>query len=189
LAQFPFFRDLNVDTNPDPYLHKLIESADVVMPWMVQRFTPLLHQFDASRYEVQVKADLAWCAARGLDYAPCVYPGFSWFNLHHHGQGDNAMVYPLNQIPRQKGRFYWSLISGAIEAKAKMLYVAMFDEMDEGTAIFKCANQLPAGVQLCGYEGLPTDHYLWLTGQAGKMLRGEIPFSKQPPVRSDLSKP
>lgn len=184
-----FFRDLNVDTNPDPYLHKLVESADVVMPWMVQRFTPLMHQFDVPRYEEQVKADLAWCAARGLDYAPCVYPGFSWYNMHHPAQGDNAMVFPLNQIPRQKGRFYWSLISAAIEAKAKMLYVAMFDEMDEGTAIFKCANQLPAGVQLCSYEGVPTDHYLWLTGQAGKMLRGEIPFSRQQPVRANSGSP
>src|SRR3981081_3714484 len=135
-----YFRDLNVDTNPDPYLHKLIESADIVMPWMVQRFTPLLHLFDTTRYEEQVKADLAWCAARHVDYAPCVYPGFSWYNMHNRGPGDNAMIYPLNQIPRQKGRFYWSQISGAIQAKAKKLYVAMFDEMDEGTAIFKCYN-------------------------------------------------
>ena len=179
-----YFRDLNVDTNPDPYLHKLIESADVVMPWMVQRFTPLVHLFDTPRYEEQVKADLAWCTARGLDYAPCVYPGFSWHNMHSHGRGD-AMIFPLNQIPRQRGRFYWNLISAAIEAKAGMLYVAMFDEMDEGTAIFKCANKLPAGVSLCDYEGLPTDHYLWLTGEAGKMLRGEIPFSRQQPARSD----
>lgn len=184
-----FFRDLNVDTNPDPYLHKLLKSADVVMPWMVQRFTPLTHQFDIPRYREQVKADLAWCAALGLDYAPCVYPGFSWHNMHHPVQGDNAMLFPLNQIPRQKGRFYWSLISAALEVKAKMLYVAMFDEMDEGTAIFKCANQLPAGVSLCSYEGVPTDHYLWLTGQAGKMLRGEIPFSQQQPARASSGPP
>ncbi len=178
-----YFRDLNIDTNPDPYLHQLIEMSDVVMPWMVQRFSPLLHLFDAARYEEQVKADIAWCAARKVDYVPCVYPGFSWSNMHNRGRTDNAMMYPLNQIPRQKGRFYWSLITGAVDAKATMLYVAMFDEMDEGTAIFKCANDLPAGVRLCDYEGLPTDHYLWLTGEAGKMLRGEIPFSKQIPAR------
>ena len=153
------------------------------MPWTVQRFTPLVHLFDAARFEEQVKADMAWCAKRNVDYAPCVYPGFSWYNMHDHGRGENAMMYPLNQIPRQKGRFYWSLISGALNAKAKMLYVAMFDEMDEGTAIFKCSNHPPAGVQLCDYEGLPTDHYLWLTGQAGKMLRGEIPFSRSLPTR------
>jgi hypothetical protein len=179
-----YFRDLNTDTSPDPYLHKLIESADIVMPWMVQRFTPLLQFFDATRYEEQVKADMAWCAERHVDYAPCISPGFSWYNMHNHGQGDKAMIYPLNQIPRQKGRFYWSEISGAVDARAKMLYVAMFDEMDEGTAIFKCSNHPPAGVKLCDYEGLPTDHYLWLTGQAGKMLRGEIPFAKSIPTRT-----
>jgi hypothetical protein len=173
------FRDLNVDTNPDPYLHELIGSADVVMPWMVQRFTPLLHREDA-RYEAQVKADLAWCAERHVDYAPCVSAGFSWHNMH---AGGRYPVPPLNQIPRQKGVFYWMEISGAIHAGAKMLYVAMFDEMDEGTAIFKCSNTPPAGVTLCDYEGMPTDHYLWLTGQAGKMLRGEISFSRRIPER------
>ena len=179
-----YFRDLKVDTNPDPYLHRLIQSADVVMPWMVQRFTPLLQFFDSARYEEQVKADLAWCAERHVDYVPCVSAGFSWYNMHHHGSGENAMIYPLNQIPREKGRFYWSEISGAIDAKAPMLYVAMFDEMDEGTAIFKCSNHPPAGVKLCDYEGLPGDYYLWLTGQAGKMLRGEIPFSTRIPARA-----
>ncbi len=181
-----YFRDLNVDTNPDPYLHKLIESADIVMPWMVQRFTPLLQFFDQSRYEEQVKADLAWCTERHVDYVPCVSAGFSWYNMHNHGRranADNAMLFPLNQIPRQKGRFYWNEISGAVHAKAKMIYVAMFDEMDEGTAIFKCSNHPPAGVQVCDYEGMPTDHYLWLTGEAGKMLRGEIPFTKTIPAR------
>jgi hypothetical protein len=77
-----YFRDLQIDTNPDPYLHKLIESVDVVMPWTVQRFTPLVHFFDAARYEDQVKMDIAWCQARKVDYAACVYPGFSWFNMH-----------------------------------------------------------------------------------------------------------
>jgi hypothetical protein len=180
-----YFRDLNVDCLPDPYLHKLIESADVVMPWTVQRFTPLVHLFDTARYEEEVKADVAWCSSRHVDYVACVYPGFSWYNMHNHGKGDNAMIYPPNQIPRQKGRFYWSLISGAVNAKATMLYVAMFDEMDEGTAIFKCSNNPPGGVKLCDYEGLPTDYYLWLTGQAGKMLRGEIHFTKQVPTRNE----
>jgi hypothetical protein len=192
-----YFRDLNVDTNPDPYLHELIGMADVVMPWMVQRFPPLTHLFDTTRYEEQVKADLAWCTKKGVDYAPCVCPGFSWYNMHNRGGGgggrggrggggvavDNSIIYPLNQIPRQKGRFYWNQMSEAIRAKAKMIYVAMFDEMDEGTAIFKCSNNPPAGVKLCDLEGMPTDHYLWLTGQAGKMLRGELPFTDRMPAR------
>jgi hypothetical protein len=179
-----YFRSLNVDCLPDPYLHELISQADIVMPWTVQRFTPLLHE-DKARYAAQVKDDLAWCAARRVDYAPCICPGFSWYNL---GKLEFHGVPPLNQIPRQKGRFYWGQISGAVQSGAKMLYVAMFDEMDEGTAIFKCANTLPVGPQLCDYEGMPTDHYLWLTGKAGQMLRGEIPFSNEIPAKSVSAK-
>jgi hypothetical protein len=53
-----------------------------------------------------------------------------------------------------------------------MAYVAMFDEVDEGTAIFKCTNDPPVG-RFCTYEGLSSDHYLKLTGLAGRLLRGE----------------
>jgi len=83
----------------------------------------------------------------------------------------------LDAIPRQQGRFYWDMISQAAAAKSKMLYVAMFDEMDEGTAIFKCTNELPVNTgpaKFLSFQGLPSDHYLWLTGQAGRLLRGEI---------------
>ena len=47
---------------------------------------------------------------------------------------------------------------------ATMAYVAMFDEVDEGTAICKCAPQPPAG--FVGLEGLPSDHYLRLPASA-----------------------
>ena len=168
-----YFRDLNADCLPDPYLHKLIRMADIVLPWMGQRFTPLLHQ-EMDRFRDHVKADLDWCRKNGVEYVPTVYPGFSWHNLHN---GDP--VRPLDQIPRLKGKFYWDLISTSIEAGAEMLYVAMFDEVDEGTAIFKCSNTPPIGIiKFVDYEGLPTDHYLKLTGKAGQMLRKEIPFTK-----------
>lgn len=58
-----------------------------------------------------------------------------------------------------------------------MLYVAMFSEVVEGTAIFKCTNDPPTGdgVEFLTYEGLPSDHYLKLVGKAGKLLRDEQP--------------
>ena len=51
----------------------------------------------------------------------------------------------LDDIPRCGGRFFWSQIVAAKRAGAEMLYVAMFDEVDEGTAIFKCTNDPPTG--------------------------------------------
>ena len=65
-----------------------------------------------------------------------------------------------------------------------MLYVAMFDELDEGTAIFKTTNTPPVGESPFLKEPeLQSDHYLWLTGQVGKMLRGQLPAAPTAPVR------
>src|SRR5262249_21538207 len=100
----------------------------------------------------------------------------SWHNSHPGAR--------LDEIPRLKGRFLWKQFVEARRAGAAMVYVAMFDEMDEGTAIFKCTNDPPAGKsQFLTYEGLPSDHYLWLTGLGGKLLRGEIKASAEPPRR------
>lgn len=76
-------------------------------------------------------------------------------------------------------------ISTAINAGATMLYVAMFDEVNEGTAIFKCTDNPPVGkeVKFVDMDGMPSDHYLWLTGEAAKMLRREIPLSFEMPRR------
>jgi hypothetical protein len=62
----------------------------------------------------------------------------------------------------------------ALEGVGCITDVAMFDELDEGTAIFKCTNDPPRGADFLTFDGLPTDHYLWLTGRGGKMLRGEV---------------
>jgi hypothetical protein len=66
-----------------------------------------------------------------------------------------------------------------------MLYVAMFDELDEGTAIFKTNHHPPVGEsRFLAEPELPSDHYLWLTGMLGKLVRGEIPASGPLPKRA-----
>ena len=90
---------------------------------------------------------------------------------------------PFNQIPRLGGEFLWRQYVEAKAAGATAIYQAMFDEMDEGTAIFKCTNNPPIGAsQFLAEPNLPSDHYLWLCGQGGKLIRGEIqPTAKIPP--------
>jgi hypothetical protein len=171
-----FWRELRRDAVADPALHEILRQADIVSPWTPGRYrTPA----EAARHGAEVwQPDLAWCRERGLDYLPVAFPGFSWHNMQ-----PNA---PLDAIPRLQGRFFWSQVTAAKRAGAGMLYVAMFDEVDEGTAIFKCTNTPPAsdGAKFITYEGLPSDHYLFLTGAAGRVLRGALAPTDVPPVRA-----
>ena len=90
----------------------------------------------------------------------------------------------FNQIPRLKGRFLLKQYVEACKAGSTMLYQAMFDEVDEATAIFKCTDNPPVGKsKFLTMEGLPSDHYLWLTGQGKKMLNGEIEITEEIPLR------
>jgi hypothetical protein len=165
------WRTLDRDAVPDPILHEIARMCDIVCPWTVGRYrTPE----EATRHAERVwKTDLAWCRERGIAYLPVLFPGFSWHNLKGGA---------LDQIPRLGGRFLWSQAVGARGAGAQGAYVAMFDEVDEGTAIFKCIE--PPTPELAkrfvGLEGLPSDHYLRLTGEIGRLLRGERPASDDP---------
>jgi hypothetical protein len=169
-----YWRTLDRDCVKDPAMHELILLADVVSPWTVGRFgTP--EQATAFAAKVMA-ADLAWCRERGKDYLPVVFPGFSWHNMFPDK--------PLGQIPRLGGRFLWAQYVAAKQAGATMVYQAMFDEVDEATAIYKCTNAPPVGAStFLTYEGLPSDHYLWLVGQAARLLRGEMPLTEALPVR------
>jgi hypothetical protein len=81
------------------------------------------------------------------------------------GLGEKA---DLNAIPHLKGQFLWRQFHNAIAEEVATIYVAMFDEMDEGTCIFKVTDNPPVGDSpFLDYEELPSDYYLWLTGRAG----------------------
>ena len=171
------WRALDRDCVKDAYLHELVRKADLVMPWMVGRFTPL-RGGEMNRYYDMVSGDLAWCKAAGVDYVPLVYPGFSWYNLSRREKGLTPS--PVESIPRQGGTFYWGQIQTAVAAGANRLYVAMFDEVNEGTAIFKVTDDPPVGktVKFARMDGRQSDHYLFLTGEGSKLLRGERPSTK-----------
>lgn len=168
------WRTLDADSVRDPVLHKVIAKADIISPWTVGRYATLkdIESHAARRW----KPDIDWCRDNSKEYLPVVFPGFSWHNLKPKS--------PLDQIKRQRGKFLWQQFVAARSAGAAMVYVAMFDEMDEGTAIFKCTNDVPQGASsFVTFDGLPSDHYLWLTGQGRELLNGRIPSSAEPPAR------
>jgi uncharacterized repeat protein (TIGR02543 family) len=151
---------------------------DVISPWTVGRYSDTTSA-DSWKENTMIP-DIAIAAAAGKDYLPVIWPGFSWYNMKSG---------PQNQIPRKGGRFLWRQAYNAIEAGANMLYGAMFDEVDEGTAIYKaCPKRSMAPVDpywltldADGYD-LPSDWYLQLSGLAKKMLNGQIPLSKTMPL-------
>ncbi|ADY54083.1 hypothetical protein Pedsa_3553 [Pseudopedobacter saltans DSM 12145] len=169
-----WWRELKYDTETDPYLHTLIKRVDIIHPWFVGRYNEETYP----DFNERIKKDIVWSKANNIDYVPVVFPGFSWKNM----RPDD----PFNAIPRNGGNFFWKQLAGAIEAGASMIYVAMFDEIDEATAIFKVAKDVPVGLsRFVPYEKEePSDHYMWLTGQAGGMLKKEIPFQKNMPYRT-----
>lgn len=172
-----YWRTLDRDTENDPALLELIKKVDIIMPWAVGRY-------DFNSYNNASSgliADMQWCKQNGVDYVPLVFPGFSWGNMHN-----DPSLY--NSIPRLGGDFLWKQVAGAKLAGAESLYVAMFDEVDEGTAIFKCAREyevpLNAHLQFMGIEQhLETDHYLWLTGQAANWFHGQSGYGPTKPIR------
>lgn len=169
------WRTLNADAINDPLLLTICKKADIVSPWFVGR-PHTVDDVKAHTLDVVVP-DIAWCKNNGREYLPVIFPGFSWHNM----KPDS----PMNLIPRLKGKFLWTQYYQYLAAGSTMIYQAMFDEIDEGTAIFKCTNDPPVGLsRFVDYEGLATDTYLWLVGQGGRMLRGEIPVSDTLPVRA-----
>jgi hypothetical protein len=142
----------------------------MLSPWMVGR-TGTLDGLDWFYTNVN-QADQADCNARGIDYQPCVLPG------------------DLSTGARRHGDFYWRSIYNMVRLGAQGLYVSMFDEFNEGNQIAKTAEtaaSVPAGSGIRALDEDRTawsaDYYLRITGDGGRMLRGQIPLTASRPTQ------
>ena len=144
---------------------------DVVQPWNVGRYGTI-EAVDQWKTEV-LTVDVKKAAGNHQIYMPVVFPGFTWSNMKTNSRP--------NQIPRLKGEFLWRQAYNAKMAGARVLKIAMFDEVDEGTAILKAApHRKDAPEQgfwlTLDADGadLPSDWYLRLAGEITRMFHGEI---------------
>ncbi len=172
------WRTLNHDAQTNAAWAEAFRAFDVISPWSVGRYGD---DAGADNFAKNIIApDLAAVTNAGGEYMPVIFPGFSWHNLNGG---------PVNQISRRGGAFYWRQVFNAVNAGCPMIYGAMFDEVDEGTAMFKLAPtqaQLPADGKFVSLDAdgvtLPSNWYLRLANEAGKMLRGEISLTNQIPI-------
>jgi hypothetical protein len=158
----------------DPEWAKVFRRFEVISPWNVGNVT---HE-KGKRYASTAywKDDIAEAARHGGRWMPVVYPGFGWTNL----KGKGA---PGPTIPRLGGEFFWRQFVTANRLNVDMVYVAMFDEVDEGTAIFKVTNAPPTQAHFDTFDGLPSDFYLRLTAEGTKLIRGERKASTTLPIQ------
>ncbi len=187
-----YWRTLDHDSQTDPRWLDIYHSYDVINPWTVGTYQTQ-SQIDDYINNVVV-GDLADTAAHGQQYMPVIYPGFSRSNLCGQGNTNCPEGVNFNVIPRQGGQFWWKQAYQYKKVGIRMMYAAMFDEVDEGTAIFKIAptqKLTPAQTPFLSLDAdgfqLPSDWYLQLARQTAAMLKGQIGLSQSIPLQMPAS--
>lgn len=174
------WRALGNDSRKEAGWNEVYAMMDVIQPWTVGRYGT---DEAADRWKnEEIAPDLARTKEQNQLYMPVVFPGFSWANLNH--------TTKKNQIPRNGGRFLWKQAVNARESGATMLKIAMFDEVNEGTAVLKLAAKRSDAPEQ-GYwltldaDGLnlPSDWYLWLSGKITRVFHGEAKLTEALPHR------
>jgi hypothetical protein len=175
------WRTLTGDSRRESDWTEAYRQMDAIQPWTVGRYR---NQESADRWKADLlDGDVALTAKNGQIYMPVIFPGFSWYNLKRDS--------PKNAIPRNGGEFLWRQAYNARMAGAKVLKIAMFDEVNEGTAMFKLASRRQdapdQGFWLtldADGETLPSDWYLRLGGAITRLFHGESePSAKMPDLR------
>jgi hypothetical protein len=174
------WRTLQNDAARDPGWSEVYRMMDIVQPWTVGRYRTN-SQVDDWRKNV-LDPDLTELRKNGQVYMPVIFPGFSWYNLNRDS--------PKNAIPRNGGEFLWRQAYQARAAGATALKIAMFDEVNESTAMFKLAARRQdapdQGFWLtldADGRQLPSDWYLRLAGEITRAFRTGAPLPPEMPAK------
>jgi hypothetical protein len=141
----------------------------MLSPWMVGRIGNVA---DTDRFYTNVNTpDQADCNAHGIDYQPCVLPG------------------DVTGRQRAHGDFMWRQFYNMVRVGCQAIYISMFDEFNEGNQIVKTAESqawIPTNSGLLGLDedgiACSSDYYLRLTGDGGRMLKGQIALTPTRPT-------
>jgi len=159
----------NWQRNTNWYAH--YRKYDLLFPWMEPSAKALAQQ----------KAQLEeW----GMKLLPHTWPGFAWHNLR-------KFKYPQQYAARGGGQFYWERLYNAVSVGADQLYLGMFDEYDEATAIMPMSDNHPEPHTEWGHyinnEGRDPFWWLRLSDAARDMLTGYRPLSATLPAADTVS--
>ncbi|MBW8687026.1 lectin [Chitinophaga rhizophila] len=159
----------NENSDSKPGFINTYKAFNMLSPWMVGRISTVN---DADHFYTNVNTpDQSYCNTNGIDYQPCVLPG------------------DLQEGQRAHGDFMWRQLYNMVRLGVQGIYISMFDEYNEGNQIAKTAensSQIPAGsgFRTLDEDGVAcsADYYLRLTGDGGRMLKGQIALTAVRPT-------
>jgi hypothetical protein len=162
------WRDTNA-TDIQPNFLPTATALNMISPWMIGKISNVTEANNF--YNDHQSGDQAYCNANGIDYQPCVLPG------------------DLQLRQRSHGDLMWTQFYNLIKGGAQGLYISMFDEYNEGNQIAKTSETssfVPAGSNFLSLDedgtACSADYYLRLTGDGGKMLKGQIALTATRPT-------
>ena len=151
-------------------------AFNMLSPWMVGAIGNAGDSDNA--YTTYTVGDQADCNANGVDYQPCVLPG------------------DVSGRQRAHGDFMWRQFYNMCRAGVQGIYISMFDEFNEGNQIAKTAESQAWTPTNSGFLALDedgtacsSDYYLRLTGDGGKMLKGQIALTATRPTSPMVGTP
>jgi len=157
------------ESDSRPNFISAYKAFDMLSPWMVGRIG---NANESDGFFVNVnKPDQAYCNSNGIDYQPCVLPG------------------DLQERQRAHGDFMWRQFYNMKRVGCQGIYISMFDEYNEGNQIAKTAENssfIPKGSSFVTLDedgtACSSDYYLRLTGDGGKMFKGQIALTAVRPT-------
>ncbi|WP_329129135.1 discoidin domain-containing protein [Streptomyces sp. NBC_01476] len=149
-------------------------AFNMISPWMVGAIGNSGDSDNA--YATYTVGDQADCDAHGIDYQPCVLPG------------------DVSGRQRAHGDFMWRQFYNMVRAGVQGIYISMFDEFNEGNQIAKTAESQAWTPTNSGFLALDedgtacsSDYYLRLTGDGGRMLKGQLALTATRPTQPMVS--
>ncbi|WP_405975239.1 discoidin domain-containing protein [Streptomyces sp. NBC_00988] len=153
-----------------PGFSGVYHAFNMISPWMVGAIGNVTEADNA--YTTYTVPDQADCNANGIDFQPCVLPG------------------DVSGRQRAHGDFMWRQFYNMVRAGVQGIYISMFDEFNEGNQIAKTAETQAWVPTNSGFLALDedgtacsSDYYLRLTGDGGRMLKGQLALTSTRPTQ------
>jgi hypothetical protein len=168
--------DPNWRAEGTPEFQAMLMRMNGLQPWSVGRRV----KDPVTGYAVQNTSlwagDIEKCKANNVIFMPV-------FNSGTHIAGPPPTPPATPVVPRRTGNYLWEqFVAASKTGGINSAFVAMFDEINEGTQIMKIENNPPTQAPFLTYDGATSDYYLRLVGVGAKMLKERIPISPIIPI-------